>query len=73
METKEEKLKAKLEAYNEAKEICLKCFNYKGDKRTVVYKRLSHIVVDCYMWRMNSFGKELGLPNYNEYFFDNQK
>ena len=68
METKEEKLKA----YNEAKEICLKCFNYKGDKRTVIYKRLSHTVVDCYMGRMNSFGKLLGLPSYTEYFFGSQ-
>ena len=68
METKEEKLKA----YNEAKEICSKCLNYKGDKRTVIYKRLSHTVVDCYMGRMNSFGKLLGLPSYTEYFFGSQ-
>ena len=68
METKEEKLKA----YNEAKEICSKYLNYKGDKRTVIYKRLSHTVIDCYMGRMNSFGKLLGLPSYTEYFFGSQ-
>jgi len=66
-------LEEKLKAYNEAKEICSKCLNYKGDKRTVAYKRLCHLVVDCYMGRMNSFGKSLGLPNYTEYFFGSQE
>ena len=66
-------LEEKLKAYNEAKEICSKCLNYKGDKRTVAYKRLCHLVVDCYVGRMNSFGKSLGLPNYTEYFFGSQE
>ena len=59
----------KLEAYNEAVAICEKYINYKGDKRSVLYKRLQHSVIDCFMNRMSSFGRQLGLPTYTEKFF----
>ena len=60
-----------IEAYNEAKAICESMHNYKGDKRSIVYKSLNHSVVELYMARMNNFGKQLGLPTYMEYFYNN--
>lgn len=60
----------KLEAYNEAKEICTRYINYSGDKRTLAYKRLQDSVVEAYLGRMNSLGKQLGLPGYTETFFN---
>lgn len=59
-----------LEAYNEAKQICEAYKNYKGDKRSISYKRLQNIVIDVYMHRMNNFGSKLNLPTFNEYFYD---
>jgi hypothetical protein len=59
----------KLEAYNEAKENCEIYKNFKGDKRSFVYRRLSKNVVDVWMGRMNNFGKQLGLPTFNEFFY----
>ena len=58
----------KLQAYNEAKEICFAYKNYKGDKRSQQYKTLERCVVDLFMNRMTSFGKQLGLPTFNEAF-----
>lgn len=59
----------KIEAYNEAKKICSQYKNYTGDKRSVAYKRLQHLVIDCFMNRMNNFAKQLNLPNYQETFY----
>ena len=59
---------AKLAAYNEAKTECEKYNNYKGDKRSIIYKSLSHMVIDCWMNRMNALAKQLNLPNYTETF-----
>lgn len=58
-----------LEAYNEAKSVCEKYINFKGDKRTTWYKVLSHWVVDCMMNRMNAMAKKLNLPTYLETFY----
>jgi hypothetical protein len=59
----------KLEAYNEAKASCEVYKNFKGDKRSFTYRMLANNVVDVWMGRMNNFGKQLGLPTYNEYFY----
>ena len=59
----------KLEAYNEAVTICERFINYKGDKRRLAYKNLERSVVELFVGRMNSFGKQLGLPTYTEKFF----
>lgn len=68
--TKEEYNKAKkLDAYNEAKKICDAYKNYKGDKRSTIYKKLGRAVVDVFMSRMNAFGKQLGLPGYTETYY----
>ena len=56
-------------AYNEAKEVCVAYKNFKGDKRSSTYKRLSVAVVDCFMGRMDNFGQKLGLPTFKEYFY----
>jgi hypothetical protein len=56
-------------AYNEAKEVCIAYKDFKGDKRSSTYKRLSIAVVDIYMGRMTSFGKKLCLPTFKEYFY----
>lgn len=61
----------KLEAYNEAKNICERYINYTGDKRCFAYKVLQNSVVEAYMNRMNNVGKQLGLPTYLELFFNN--
>lgn len=58
----------KLVAYNEAKAECEKYINYKGDKRSINYKVLSHRVIDCWMNRMNAMAKQLNLPTYLEAF-----
>lgn len=55
-------------AYNEAKNICESYINYKGDKRTIYYKSLTHAVVDLYMDRMNNFGRKLGLPLFDSLY-----
>jgi len=57
------------EAYDEAKEVCVAYKEFKGDKRSSTYKRLSIAVVDCYMGRMNNFGTKIGLPTFQEYFY----
>lgn len=62
MKTKEEKL----EAYNEAKEVCVRFINFNGDKRRMSYKRLESAVFEIAARRVNHFGKELGLPSFNE-------
>ena len=59
----------KIEAYNEAKMICSQYKNYAGDKRSFVYKRLEHSVIDCFMNRMNSLAKQIGLLTYQETFY----
>ena len=59
-----------LEAYNEAKDICAKYQTYTGDKRRASYKRLSESVSGYYRARMNNFGKKLGLPTYEETFYN---
>lgn len=59
----------RLEAYNEAKKVCSKYVNYKGDKRSSIYKNLS-AAVDSFAPRMNANGKMLGLPTFNEYFYN---
>jgi hypothetical protein len=61
-------MNAKLEAYNEAKEICSKYVSYNADKRSVVFKQLERSVFECYLHRMNNFGKQLGLPSYYDTF-----
>lgn len=58
----------KLEAYNEAKSICEKCVNYKGDKRRMYFKTLQRGVVDIYIGRMNNFGKQLNLPLFDSLY-----
>lgn len=63
-------LEQKPAAYNEAKQECEKYINYKGDKRSISYKVLSHRVVDCWMNRMNSLAKQLELPTYTETFYN---
>lgn len=60
-----------LESYNEAKSICIKYKEYKGDKRSLYYKNLQRSVVDIFMGRMTNFGNKLGLPTYVQYFYDN--
>ena len=60
----------KLEAYNEAKEECSKYVNYKGDKRSLTYKILSHRVIDLWMNRMNAMAKQLQMPTYLETFYN---
>lgn len=60
----------KLAAYNEAKENCEFCKNYKGDKRSFIYRRLINNVVEVWMGRMDNFGKQLGLPTYKQYFYN---
>lgn len=55
--------------YKEAKEECEKYINYKGDKRGVIYKRMSHDVVDLWIGRMNFLAKQLNLPNFLETFY----
>ena len=59
-----------LEAYNEAKDVCIAYKQYKGDKRSKVYKRLQHAVIIVYMPRLNNFSQKLGLPNYTELFYN---
>ena len=56
----------KLAAYNESKEICILYFEYKGDKRRFSYKRLERMVFEFAAPRVNNFGKQLGLPSFNE-------
>ena len=58
----------KLEAYNEAKSICEKCVNYKGDKRRISFKKLERVVIDIYIGRMNNFGKQLNLPLFDSLY-----
>jgi hypothetical protein len=58
-----------LEAYNEAKAYCEFYINYKGDKRRSIYIRLANGVIVSSA-RMTNFGRKLGLPTYQEYFFD---
>ena len=58
----------KLDAYNEAANICRLYNNYKGDKRSITYKSLQNSVVELYMNRMNNFGKQLGLPTYRDIY-----
>ena len=58
-----------LAAYNEAKSYCEMYINYKGDKREMRYIALSNGVV-MFSARMTNFGRKLGLPTYQEYFFD---
>ena len=58
-----------LAAYNEAKTYCEFYINYKGDKRRSMYIILSNGVVVASA-RMTNFGRKLGLPTYQEYFFD---
>ena len=64
-------IEKKLEAYSEAREMCEMYKNYKGDKRSFIYRRLANNVVDVWMGRMNNFGKQLGLPTFQEYFYEN--
>lgn len=59
----------KLDSYNEAKKICDAYHNYKGDKRSLVYKQLDRAVTDVFMQRMNVIGKQLGLPGYMETYY----
>lgn len=59
----------KLEAYNEAKNICERHINYTGDKRTSLFKQLERSVTEAYIGRMNAMGKQLGLPGYIETFY----
>ena len=66
MTTKEKQI----EAYNEAKSICERYINYKGDKRSFVYRRLQNSVVDVFMHRMTNFGRILNLPTYLDFFFN---
>ena len=63
-------LEEKMAEYNEAKTICEKYINYKGDKRSLLYKRLQRNVIECMAKRMTNYGKMLNLPTYTEYFFD---
>ena len=62
-------IESKMEAYNEAVAICDRHFNYTGDKRKLAYKRLDRAVVEVYLQRMNNFGKQLGLPTYQEKYY----
>ena len=59
----------KLEAYNEAKIICEAYINFNGDKRSSNYIRLSNNVV-IFSARMTNFGRQLGLPTYQQEFFN---
>ena len=59
----------KIQEYNEAKSICIQYKEFRGDKRSLGYRRLSNLVVDVYMGRMTNFGKQLGLPTFSEYFY----
>jgi hypothetical protein len=61
------------EAYNEAKGICRAYITFKGDKRSLGYRRLSSAVVEVYMGRMDNFGEKLGLPTFMEYFYSLKK
>lgn len=56
----------KIEAYNEAKAVCDRYINYTGDKRHLSYKRLENLVFEIAAKRVNNFGKQLGLPTFNE-------
>jgi len=56
----------KLEAYNEAKEVCISFINYTGDKRKMGYKRLERMVFEVAARRVNNFGIQLGLPSFND-------
>ena len=56
----------KLAAYNEAKEVCMSFINFKGDKRRMSYKRLERMVFEIAARRVNNFGKQLGLPSFND-------
>ena len=58
--------KEKLEAYNEAKAICERYISYTGDKRRMSYKRLENTVFEIASKRVNNFGRQLGLPTFNE-------
>lgn len=56
----------KLQEYNESKELCMLYIDYKGDKRSSYYKRLERAVFEVAARRVNNFGKQLGLPTFNE-------
>ena len=56
----------KLQNYNEAKEVCMLYIEYKGDRRSSLYKRLERAVFEIAACRVNNFGKQLGLPTFNE-------
>lgn len=56
----------KLNAYNEAKDICMAYINYSGDKRRFSYKRLEKMVFEIAAPRVNNFGKQLGLQTFIE-------
>ena len=58
-----------MNAYNEAKAICFKYINFKGDKRRMSYIVLQRAVIECYMGRMTNFGKQLNLPTYLDFFY----
>lgn len=60
----------KLQAYNEAKEICEAYMNYKGDKRRSCYRRLAGSVHEVWKGRMDAFGKRTGNPTFMEYFYN---
>ena len=59
----------RLEAYNEAKLICVCYKTYRGDKRSIYYKELERSVIDVYMNRMTTFGAILGLPTFHAFFY----
>ena len=63
----------KFEAYNEAKKSCIAYNEFKGDKRSSAYKQLRSNVFSVWIGRMDSFGKQLGLHTYEEYFYNNKK
>ena len=56
----------KLQEYNEAKEICMLYKDYQGDKRRMSYKRLERAVFEVCARRVTNFGKQLGLPTFND-------
>lgn len=56
----------KLQEYNESKELCMAYISYKGDKRRSYYKRLERAVFEVCARRVTNFGKQLGLPTFND-------
>ena len=56
----------KLQAYNEAKDVCKLYISYKGDKRNSFYKRIESYVSEVAACRVNNLGRQLGLPTFNE-------